>query len=138
MSGWMIAELHLLGTAVLAGILFRACYDFWLIGRELWHPGELIAGIGDVLYWLGGCMFTFRMLYYANDGIIRGFVLVGMFVGMLLYHCLVSGIVVRIICGLCRKIAHIWNKYIVETFIKIIRRKKKFLSKNVEKREEMG
>ena len=112
MSDWMIAELYLLAYAVKAGVIFRACYDVWLISSSLHRPGTFLTLVWDVCYWLGGCMFTFRMLYYANDGIIRGFALCGIFAGMWLYHQLASPLVVRLVCRCCHaaiRQGHLWS-----------------------------
>ncbi len=106
MSDVIWQELRLLGIAFVTGVAFRASYDLLLIHRGVCRLGNVMTGIQDVLYWLAGCICIFSMIYHTNDGIIRWFVLAGIFLGMLCYHKLVSGLVVgcccRVIQGICR------------------------------------
>ncbi len=101
MSDFIWQELRLLGIAFITGVGFRSCYDLILIHRGVCRLGNVITGIQDVLYWLAGCICIFSMIYHTNDGIIRWFVLAGIFLGMLCYHKLISGFLVG---GCCRVI----------------------------------
>lgn len=118
MSTWMILELRLLGVAAVSGIFLRACYDPLLIHRQLQRPSRLLVSIEDVLFWLFCCLYTFRTLYYTNNGIVRGFVLIGMLAGSFLYHCLVSVWLVRLLCRFC-----LWIRKIGKNFVKKLCRK---------------
>lgn len=98
MSDFIWDELRILGIAFATGVGFRAGYDLLLIHRGICRLGNVVTGIQDILYWLAGCICVFSMIYHTNDGIIRWFVLAGIFLGMLCYHRLVSGLVVSCCC----------------------------------------
>ena len=104
MSDFIWQELRLLGIAFVTGVGFRACYDLILIHRGVCRLGNIITGIQDVLYWLAGCICVFSMIYHTNDGIIRWFILGGIFLGMLCYHRLLSGVMVGCFCKLLKAV----------------------------------
>jgi spore cortex biosynthesis protein YabQ len=47
----------------------------------------------DIGYWLIATLFVFQVLVYANDGQVRMFVFIGLFVGVIIYFYLLSRIV---------------------------------------------
>jgi spore cortex biosynthesis protein YabQ len=47
----------------------------------------------DIGYWLVATLFVFQVLVYANDGQVRMFVFIGLFVGVIIYFYLLSRIV---------------------------------------------
>jgi spore cortex biosynthesis protein YabQ len=47
----------------------------------------------DIAYWLVATLFVFQVLVYANDGQVRMFVFIGLFVGVIIYFYLLSRIV---------------------------------------------
>lgn len=133
MSDFIWHELYLLVISFVSGFCFRACYDILLIHRRICRTGAVLTGIGDVLYWLFGCIYVFSMLYHTNDGIIRGFVLGGIFLGMLFYHKLISGFLVGGCCKILRGIGQILKRgaaAITRTVKKINRRKQYKKAKN--------
>lgn len=139
MSDFIWQELRLLGIAFATGVGFRACYDLVLIHRGVCRLGNVITGIQDVLYWLVGCICIFSMIYYTNDGIIRWFVLAGIFLGMLCYHKLVSGFLVGCCCRMLQ-VARLFLKrvfgWIGRIFEKIFRKKKRHSGKRKSGKKE--
>lgn len=128
MSDFIWQELRLLGIAFAAGVGFRACYDLFLIHRGVCRLGNIITGIQDVLYWLAGCICMFSMIYHTNDGIIRWFVLAGIFLGMLCYHKLISGLMVGCCCRIIRAIHRFFGRVLVwvkRVFRRVFCRKRK-------------
>ena len=70
--------------------------------------------IEDILYWIVSAVLIFRMMYVRNNGIIRGFSLIGILLGMILYKYSISEFLVEkvskeihIIIGWIRKLIHI-------------------------------
>lgn len=110
MSDLIWQELRLLGIAFVTGLGFRACYDLCLIHRGVCRTGNVVTGIQDVLYWLGGCICIFSMIYRTNNGIIRWFVLAGIFLGMLCYHKLISPVLVSCSCGGIRFVCKLFGR----------------------------
>ena len=57
---------------------------------------SLYVAMGDVLFFLLASVATVVFLYHANDGIVRWYLLLGLFLGFLLYYVTVGKITVNI------------------------------------------
>lgn len=77
-----------------AGLFFL--YDILRIFRRIVVHGNFWIGVEDFFYWLICTAAVFVMLYRENDGMVRGFVLGGVAVGMAAYYLLLSRIVIRL------------------------------------------
>ncbi|MUG68823.1 spore cortex biosynthesis protein YabQ [Paenibacillus campinasensis] len=51
----------------------------------------------DLIYWIAAALFVFRMLYATNDGQLRFYVFIGMFIGVWIYFLLWSVITRRFV-----------------------------------------
>ena len=60
-------------------------YDILRLWRRLIHHNTFAVAVEDVLYWLVCGVLIFRMLYLENSGAVRGFAIVAVVLGMLLY-----------------------------------------------------
>lgn len=78
-------ELQFFSKAFLLGVLMMISYDVIRIFRRLIPHGTVAVAVEDVLYWLLCGVYIFRMLYVENSGAIRGFAIVAVVLGMLLY-----------------------------------------------------
>ena len=89
-------EAGFLGISVLLGVGLFFLYDLLRIFRRLVPHGNIWIGGEDILYWLLCTGAVFVMLYQENDGMVRGFALAGVVLGMLLYLGLFSRYVIRV------------------------------------------
>ncbi len=83
-------ELEFFGMAVLRGVLLLAIYDLVRIFRRVVPHGNVVVAVEDVIYWVGTALLVFQLLYRENDGVVRGYALLAVAVGMLLYHQTIS------------------------------------------------
>ena len=83
-------EVRFFLVSILAGVILLVLYDILRILRIILKPGAIQIGIQDVLFWIAAGVFIFRMMYQMNDGIVRGFSVVGIFLGMLVYKYSIS------------------------------------------------
>lgn len=119
------------------GLFLRCIYDGFLLWRRICKHNFFWIGIEDALYWFFCCVVVFSIFYRENDGIIRGFVLVGVFGGMIIYHAGPSCYVVEGFYGVYQMltiiISTIW-KFVSKPFrwiIKKIVRMAKKIYKNI-------
>lgn len=82
-------------VSVLWGAILLAMYDILRILRRIKKHKWFTIAAEDFLYWLLAAFLIFRMMYEQNDGIIRGFAILGMFLGMILYHQSISNYIVK-------------------------------------------
>lgn len=97
-------EAAFLGISILAGAGLFLLYDILRIFRRVVPHGNIWIGVEDFLYWLVCTGVVFVMLYQENDGMMRGFALGGVLVGMFLYYLLFSRFVVRLNVFVIKKI----------------------------------
>lgn len=76
-----------------AGLLF--CYDWIRIARKLIRHSPPAVSVVDLLYWIMAGILIFAVMYCQNDGIIRSYAMLGIVVGMAVYHRIVGENFVR-------------------------------------------
>lgn len=85
MSQSILIEIYIFCRAFLLGILFVAVYDVLRIFRRVIKHGTLLIALEDILIMSGYALITFVMIYQNNAGNVRGYILVAMGLGALLY-----------------------------------------------------
>lgn len=100
MSPGISRELQFFGLAVLRGVLILILYDLLRIFRRVLPHGVWAVALEDVLYWIGTALLIFQLLYRENDGAVRGYALLAVASGMILYHQTFSGFFVTHISGI--------------------------------------
>jgi spore cortex biosynthesis protein YabQ len=95
-------ELKFFLVSIISGAVLLAIYDILRILRRLIKHGSFLIALEDLLFWVGASLFLFAMMFIENDGIIRGFSIMGMAIGMVLYHGVLSELLVNLITKLIR------------------------------------
>ena len=90
MSEYIKLEAELVCSSFLLGAVLMTSYDFLRLFRLLIPHGKWWTGLEDLLYWIYCTVMTFRLLFYQNSGILRGYVIGCVFFGMYLYDAIVS------------------------------------------------
>lgn len=70
-------------------------YDLFRIKRRAIKAGRVITFIDDILYWIIVALLIFLVIYISNEGEIRGYIVLGTLLGVVLYILLLSRIVVK-------------------------------------------
>lgn len=84
------------GISIVVGAGLFLLYDVLRIFRRIVPHGNIWIGIEDFVYWLICAGMVFVMLYRENDGMMRGYALIGLVAGMFFYYLLLSRYVVRV------------------------------------------
>lgn len=112
MNDAIMIELRFFGTSVLWGVILLILYDLLRIFRRvIIHNGFFIA-FEDLIYWVVSSLLIFHMMYQQNNGIIRGFAILAMLLGMILYHSVFSELFVYTISTLLNQIINLIGKLI--------------------------
>lgn len=98
----IITQLQFFGISVLSGALILLVYDVLRIFRRLVKQGTFVLAIQDIIFWTIAGVFIFVIIYKENNGIIRGYCVMGMTVGMLLYHFIISQTLVNTVTELIK------------------------------------
>lgn len=83
--------------SVLHGIAMVLLYDLIrAVRRAFFHKMAAVA-MEDLLFWITAGFLTFCFAFQNTDGVIRGYMAVGIGLGVLLYHVTISNEIVRCI-----------------------------------------
>lgn len=83
-------EWELLFITIKLGIKLALFYDILCIFRLLISHSNLLVSIEDFFFWIYAALLIFRMQLEQSDGVLRGFSILGMILGMFLYHKLLG------------------------------------------------
>ncbi len=143
-------ELRFFLASVLWGIILLVIYDGVRVFRRIVKHTKAAEWLEDILFWvISGCLI-FRMMYQMNDGRIRSFSILGVTLGMIMYHYSVSSFLVKRMSQGIHGLIHIIKnvilflmkpltfllkrlKWILEFFLKLFRRPLRFLRKSLKK-----
>jgi len=99
--------------SVIGGMLIAFIYDIFRIKRRAVKTHSMVIYIEDFLYWIIVALVMFGVVYYSNQGEIRGYIFIGMVLGIVLYVSLLSRIIINstlFIIGILKKvIMTLWN-----------------------------
>lgn len=82
--------------SILHGIGLTFIYDVIRALRRTWDHGLAAVSAEDFLFWMAAGFLTFCLAFSRTDGVIRGYVAAGIFLGVILYHFTVSSLVVTV------------------------------------------
>ena len=97
MSPGIHFEIRLLILGVAAGAGLMALYDLLRLFRALVPHGWLWVGVEDLLYWIFAGLAVFYLLYEENDGALRLYVIITIFLTMIVYDRLCSTILRKVL-----------------------------------------
>ena len=105
----LILEIHIFLTVIYSGLMAGFIYDLYKAIRYFLRPNKIITYLGDLLFWTAIASIFFYTIIKTNWGEIRGYILLGFFLGIIIYYKLFS----KYIYGLCIKVGKV-----ISTFIK--------------------
>lgn len=105
MSEVIHGEVLFFGVSVLTGVLIFAGYDLLRALRCVFPGHKGVLGALDFCYWCTAGIVAFGMILFKNSGILRGFSIIGMLLGMIIYYKSLSRLAVRVLSGLLQLIS---------------------------------
>lgn len=96
MSYEIQAQVLFLITAFLLGFLIGFLFDIYRRLRKTISPGPLVTFIGDLGFWVLVTIVTFSLLYKVNFAQVRGYLFLGLGIGLIIYFSFISRHVIYI------------------------------------------
>lgn len=125
MSAQIVHESRLFVGAIAIGAELTIFYDLFRIARRVViHNGFFIA-VEDLFYWIVTSVILFRWLYYMNDGVIRWFLIVGIYIGTKIYQKFLGEHIVCFMSTILKRTLDIVNSLILRIFRPFLWVKKK-------------
>ena len=87
-------ELQFFLISILWGAILLATYDILRIFRRIVTHDSFFIAVEDMVFWVIASLFIFAMIYHENNGTIRGFSIMGMLLGSIVYHYSISDLIV--------------------------------------------
>lgn len=85
-------------------------YDLFRIFRRVVPHGVIWVSVEDILYWIICAFLVFGMIFQTNDGLVRGFSIGGIVIGMLFYNHFISSFFVEKISRILGKVLDFLKK----------------------------
>lgn len=98
--------------SVIGGMLIAFIYDMFRIKRKTFKTRSIGVFIEDLVFWIIVALVMFAVVYYSNEGELRGFIFIGTVIGVILYMLLLSRFVMNfflaILCIIKKILKKIW------------------------------
>lgn len=113
--------------SIVGGMLIAFIYDIFRIKRKTIRTRTLGVVIDDFVFWILVALIMFAVVYFSNEGEVRGYIFIGTVIGVVLYALLLSRIIMKfffVIIFVLKKIfGTIWFiiSYPFKIMIKILR-----------------
>lgn len=124
MSISVSSQVHIFLYSILGGIVIGFIYDIFRIKRQTVKTKSFIVHIEDFFYWILIAIIMFAVVYYSNEGELRGYIFFGAIIGAVLYMLTLSRIVIKssiLILNAAAKVFRLLFKIILYPFRVIFR-----------------
>lgn len=95
--------------SVLHGVLLTLLYDLLRALRRAFPHGVAAVSAEDFLFWLTAGFLTFCLAFSETDGVLRGYVAVGIALGAVLYHETASPWIVKGLAGILKAVRRLFH-----------------------------
>lgn len=124
MGDFVAKDALLFLDALICGMIIAAAYDVIRIFRAVIPHFNIIVGIEDFIFWNVSGVYLFAVMFCENDGVIRGFFLIGAVIGAYIYKKSFGELLVKYISKGINYLVSIVLKKPVNKAIMFIRKRK--------------
>jgi spore cortex biosynthesis protein YabQ len=110
---------YMLVVSIMGGMLLGFIWDIYRLVRRYVKMGAVGTALGDLIYWIVSIYISVQLIFYVSYGNVRMFILLGFVLGALLYFYGISNYILKAFI------------FVVDFFIKIIRRVSLFMIKPI-------
>ena len=95
MATFLFEEITKIAMAIVAGAVLCAIYDILGIFRRIFTHNTVAYSTEDLLYFICMSPVVFVFVLVVNDGIFRFYIVLGILLGIFLYHNTVSRLIIN-------------------------------------------
>lgn len=96
----VLSQANLFLIFVINGAAIGLLFDIFRILRKSFKTSDIITTIEDILFWIITGIIILYSIFVFNDGEIRFFMFIGIFLGVMLYMLLLSCYIIKISVGI--------------------------------------
>ena len=118
-----INQLNTLFNFILTGITIGIVFDIFRILRKSFKTLDFITYIQDFIFWLLTGIILLFSIFTFNDGELRGYIFVGIAIGIILYILVFSKYIIKIVSSVIIFIKNIFS-YPIKVIVNFIKKHK--------------
>lgn len=128
MNSLQANQAYLFSLFILNGILIGIVFDIFRILRKSFKTTDFITYIEDTLFWIASGIITIYFLFVFNNGEIRFYIFIGIFLGVALYILSISKYFIKINVKLIALLKNLLEKFLcvilypIKLILKILKR----------------
>lgn len=88
--GFICRQVYVFCLAIFSGALVGLIFDVFRVKRKLIYTSDILVYIEDILYWIIISIVLFTLMYYSKESELRSYILLGLFIGTVMYMCILS------------------------------------------------
>ena len=108
MDTTLLLEVHIFLSTIYGGLIAGFIYDIYRTIRYFSKPRKFLTYLGDLLFWTITASIFFIILIKNNWGEVRGYTLIGFFLGILIYNKAFS----RFIYLICLQVGRVLKEFL--------------------------
>ncbi len=124
MGDFVVNDASLFLDALICGMILSGVYDVIRVFRRIVPHLNIFINIEDFVFWNVSGIYLFAVMFGTNNGVVRGFFIVGAVIGAFIYEKSVGEFLVRIISDGINYLANIFLKKPINAVIMSLRKRK--------------
>ncbi len=124
MGDFILTDALLFLDALICGMFLAAVYDVIRIFRKIVPHLNIIINVEDFIFWNISGIYLFAVIFGANNGVVRGFFLVGAVIGAYIFEKSIGEVFVKIISNGINYLINIFLKKPINMVIMAIGKRK--------------
>lgn len=97
MADLIVFEVDLFGISILLGMIIGCFYDIFESIRNSTKHKTIFIAIEDFIFWIVTTYIVFYTFYRFNYGQLRSYVFMGIFIGLAIYKCTLSKLIIIVL-----------------------------------------
>lgn len=128
MSSFVANQTYTFFIFILVGSIIGLLFDAFRVIRKTFKTPDIITYIEDVVFWILTCMLLAYTIFVYNNGELRAYIFIGIFIGIILYIILISKYVIMICTSFLKVVKNtiikilIWGSYPIKIILKIFKK----------------
>ena len=120
------SQAYIFLCSVIGGMVIAFIYDAFRVKRKAVKTSAVIIYVEDLIFWIIVAVIMFAVIYFSNEGEIRGYIFIGSVLGIIIYSLLFSKIIMAVFLfalrTFCRVLKFIWAviTYPIRVTLKIL------------------
>ena len=96
MSTFVVNQTKIFIIFIICGGVIGFLFDFFRVLRKSFKTPDVVTYIEDIAFWLLTCVMLAYTIFRYNNGELRAYIFIGLFIGIIFYILLMSKFIIKI------------------------------------------